>query len=374
MSHISLQCVNCRASFPANMSRLLCDKCQAPLDVFYESPGGESDAGGESAPRMPKPTHEGSVMVTLGEGNTPVVELTKVGKLLGSERLYGKLEFLNPTGSFKDRGTATLISVALELGVAEIVEDSSGNAGASIAAYTARAGIKAHIFAPAGAPSNKIRQIRVYGAEAHLVEGLREAATQAAVEFYRKNDLLYASHNLSPYFVEGTKTFAYEVFEQFADGLPAHIVMPVGNGSLFIGAWKGFQELKAGGHIGGIPTLHCIQAQAVRPIVDAFQGRQWSAEDAQPTVAGGISVANPPRLSQVVAIVRASGGQALAVSESEILRWHGLLSAQEGIYAEPTSAAAFAGVDALIRQGHIGSGDLTLVPITGFGLKDTTEY
>ena len=323
---------------------------------------------------MPKPTHEGLPAVTLGEGDTPVVALSRAGEILGSDGLQGKLEFLNPTGSFKDRGTATLMSVALEHGVTEIVEDSSGNAGASIAAYSARAGIKAHIFAPANAPANKVRQIQVYGAEAHLIEGPREAATKAAVDFYRKNDLTYASHNLSPYFLEGTRSFAYEVFQQFGEGLPDHIVMPVGNGSLFIGAWKGFQELQSAGHIDRLPTMHCIQAQAVSPIVNAFQRRRWSAEDARPTAAGGISVGSPPRLSQVVDIIRASGGQALAVEEADILRWHGLLSSREGIYAEPTSAAVFAGVEALVNQGHIRRQDVTLVPITGFGLKDTAEY
>lgn len=374
MSHISLHCVQCGASFPANMLILQCDRCQSPLDVFYEVITSQSPPRDLSARQMPIPMHDESAGVTLGEGDTPVVLLPKVGQLLGSERIYGKLEFLNPTGSFKDRGTATLISVALEHGVKEIVEDSSGNAGASIAAYSARAGIKAHIFAPADAPSSKIRQIKVYGGEAHLIAGPREAATEAAVDFYQKNNLLYASHNLSPYFVEGTKAFAYEVLKQFGDGLPDHIVMPVGNGSLFIGAWKGFQELKAGGHIKDIPTLHCVQAQAVRPIVDAFEGLEWSIKNVQQTVAGGISVGNPPRLQQVVSIIHATGGQAVAVSESEILRWHGLLSAQEGIYAEPTSAAAFAGVESLIKQGHIKRDEVTLVPITGFGLKDTAEY
>lgn len=374
MPHFSLQCVECLATYPADMATLRCDSCHSPLDVLYAKPVANSTADSDSGPQMLTPIHNGSTTVTLGEGNTPVVALPKVGALLGSEAFHVKLEFLNPTGSFKDRGTATLISVAKENGVTEIVEDSSGNAGASIAAYSARAGIKAHIFVPANAPASKIRQIQVYGAETHLIEGPRESATSAAVDFYRRNNLLYASHNLSPYFVEGTKTFAYDVYAQFGSGLPDHIVMPVGNGSLFIGAWKGFQELRAAGFIEDIPKLHCIQAEAVRPIVDAYQGRQWSSENVRPTVAGGISVGSPPRLSQVVGILRAGGGQALAVSEDEILRWHGLLSSQEGIYAEPTSAAAFAGVEALIKEGHVRRGDVTLVPVTGFGLKDTAEY
>ena len=373
MPHIRFQCFQCHSQCPADMTTLECSSCRSPLDVFYETPMATLDTKVSMQPLMPEPFHDSSSRITLGEGNTPVVALDKAGAILNSERLFGKLEFLNPTGSFKDRGTATLISVAVEYGVTEIVEDSSGNAGASVAAYSARAGIKAHIFAPAGAPPSKIRQIQVYGAEAHLIDGPREAATDAAVEFYKSNGLLYASHNLSPYFVEGTKSFAYEVFEQFPDGLPDHIVMPVGNGSLFIGAWKGFQELKAAGYISRIPTLHCVQAQAVRPIVDAFLDKSTTNEG-QTTVAGGISVGNPPRLSQVVDIVRTSGGQALAVSEADILRWHALLSSTEGVYCEPTSAAAFAGAEALIKLGLIKKEETTLIPVTGFGLKDTTEY
>ena len=169
---------------------------------------------------------------------------------------------LNPTGSFKNRGSGVLMSLAVEAGVTEVVEDSSGNAGASIAAYAARAGIGAHIFAPSSAPSAKLDQIAVYGATTHLIEGNRQDVTDAAMEFAGHNSIVYASHNLSPYFTEGTKTFAYEIVEQFNGGLPEHIVIPVGNGSLLIGAHRGFSEMKPRGAISAIPKLHAIQARA----------------------------------------------------------------------------------------------------------------
>ena len=144
------------------------------------------------------PFSDAGSMPTLGEGGTPVVGLTGLGGALGLERLDAKLEYMNPTGSYKDRGTVVMLAVARELGVREVVEDSSGNAGASVSAYSARAGIKAHIFAPATAPAAKLRQIRVYGAEVHSIEGPREAATEAAVAFCGENDLVYASHAWSP--------------------------------------------------------------------------------------------------------------------------------------------------------------------------------
>jgi threonine synthase len=316
------------------------------------------------------PLHDPDAVVSLGEGNTPCVEMADLGKLLGLRRLYGKLEFLSPTGSFKDRGTAVMMSVAREQGVTEIVEDSSGNAGASVAAYAAKVGIKSHVFAPASAPAAKVGQIRVYGACTRSIEGAREAATAAAVDFHVERGLVYASHNLSPYFIEGTKTFAYEVAAQTQGDLPEHIVVPVGNGSLFIGAWKGFSELKDAGRIARIPRLHCIQASAFMPIVAAYQGIEWTAQPGAKTVAGGISAADPPRKREILRVLRDSVGVALAVEDEEILRWQRLLAEEEGIYAEPTSAAAFAGLEALVRGGHIGDSESVLVPVTGSGLKD----
>jgi threonine synthase len=371
MSHITLRCTECGAVRDADMSALRCEECDSPLEVAYvdtapstPSPQPPRWAG---AP-IPLPLHD--AVVSLGEGNTPCVEMAALGKLLGLRRLYGKLEFLSPTGSFKDRGTAVMMSVAREQGVTEIVEDSSGNAGASVSAYAAKVGIKAHVFAPASAPAAKVGQIRVYGARTHSIEGSREAATSAAVDFHVERGLVYASHNLSPYFVEGTKTFAYEIADQMQGDLPEHVVVPVGNGSLFLGAWRGFSELKDTGRIPRIPRLHCIQASAFMPIVAAYQGIEWTAQPGAMTVAGGISAADPPRLREILRVLRDSSGVALAVEDEEIIRWQRLLAEEEGIYAEPTSAAAFAGLESLVRSGHIGNSESVLVPVTGTGLKD----
>ena len=173
------------------------------------------------APAVPTPLHHPHDAITLGEGGTPSVALRSVSKHLGVDDIRAKLELMNPTGSFKDRGTAVMMSVAVELGVTEVVEDSSGNAGASVAAYAARADIRAHIFAPASAPAAKLDQIAVYGATLHRIEGDRQAVTDAAIDFAERKAMVYASHNLSPYFTEGTKSFAYEVVAQFGKDLPA---------------------------------------------------------------------------------------------------------------------------------------------------------
>ena len=306
----------------------------------------------------------------MGEGGTPTVAIRNIGERLGAERLYAKLEMMNPTGSFKDRGTAVLMSIAAESGVKEVVEDSSGNAGASVAAYAARAGIRAHIFAPASAPTAKLDQISVYGATTHLIEGNRQDVTDAAVEFAERNSTVYASHNLSPYFTEGTKSFAYEISDQFDGELPRHIVIPVGNGSLLIGAHIGFRELKRAGRIANIPRLHAIQASAVMPLAAAFEDESQPPPPVGSTIAGGIAVGNPPRLRQCLHVLRDTGGSALAVEDSDILRWQRMLAREEGIFVEPTSAAAFAGVESLLESGTIQRSESIVAVATGFGLKD----
>ena len=345
------------------MYTLACTQCGSPLKVDY------ADAVPADG-TMRLPLHEPSAAVTLGEGNTPIVRLPAAGDLAGVEGLYAKLEFANPTGSYKDRGSTVMMSAAKEHGVTEVVEDSSGNAGASVAAYAARAGIGAHIFALASAPKAKLQQISVYGAKLHAVEGPREATTVAARRFFEDRRLVYASHTLSPFFIEGIKSFAYEVATQLADAIPDHVLFPVGNGSLLIGAFKGFEELVAQGRIPRIPRLHAIQAAAVMPVVASVTGEPWSKEEAAPTVAGGISVVDPLHLHRMAPIVHATGGAAAAVGEDDILRWQKLLAQKEGVFGEPTSAAAFAGLQVLVGRGVIGRDDTVLVPVTGSGLKD----
>ncbi len=371
MSHVSLRCESCGAAHPSNMDILGCHGCGCPLDVEYTAAGPSVPIAGYDV-RMP--FHEPAATLSLGEGNTPVVELSKIGEALGIKRLDVKLEFMNPTGSYKDRGTAVMLSVARELGIREIVEDSSGNAGASVSAYAARSGIKAHIFAPASAPAAKLKQIRVYGAEVHAIEGSRDDTTDAAIAFYKRNGLVYASHAWSPFFFEGTKTFAFEVARRYGGEPPSHVVFPVGNGGLFLGAWRGFSELLDDGRIGRMPRLHAVQAANAMPITARSRGGGWSQADAQPTIAGGISVAAPARGGQVVDVLRRANGTAVAVAETEIASMQKALARDEGIFAEPTSAAALAGIHHLAAEGVIAPGDSVLAPITGFGLKDEVRF
>ena len=372
MAHITLVCSSCGDTQAADMAVLSCLRCGSPVEVEYVV-GGPPSPGhgqGDAASTVPSPLHDPTMAVSLGEGRTPCVRLSETGRVLGIDRLYAKLEFMSPTGSFKDRGSAVLMSVAREYGVPELVEDSSGNAGASIAAYAARAGIRAHIFAPSSAPATKVRQIGVYGAEAHLIAGPRQAAADAAVAFCEDRGLIYASHALSPFFLEGTKTFAYELVQQFAGELPADILFPVGNGTLYIGAFRGFEELRRTGLIARLPRMHCVQTAAVRPVVAAFTDEAWRPAEAGPTAAVGIAIARPPRLDRMVSILRTTGGTAVIVEEEAILRWQKLLAESEGVFVEPTSAVVLVGLDRLVQTGAIGNAGSVVVPLTGSGLKD----
>jgi threonine synthase len=306
------------------------------------------------------PVHEDRNVVSLGEGFTPLVR----SEIYGHE-VWFKSEFLGPTGSFKDRGATVLISVLKELGISTVVEDSSGNAAASIAAYCARAGIHARIFVPAHASPAKLAQIAIYGAELVPIEGPRENSAVAAQEAAR--DAYYASHNYNPLFVEGTKTFAYEIWEQLGCA-PDNVVLPVGNGSLFMGAYIGFKDLAEAGLIDNMPRLFGVQAKACAPIYEAFVRGD---EDARPvesgkTAAEGIHIARPVRGRVVLRAVGQTDGKMLAVDEAEIRSSQSDL-AQQGLFVEPTSAVAVAALQRLAAV--LEPGQMTVVGLTGSGLK-----
>ena len=185
----------------------------------------------------------------------------------------------------------------------------------------------------------------------------------------RETGLPYLSHNLSAYFAEGMKGFAYEVAASPAASV-GHVLFPVGNGSLLVGTHKGFGELIEAGTLASEPKLHAVQAEAVRPIEAALGRRPWYFDPAVTTVAGGISVSAPPRLQQAVAVVRATGGGAAAVDDDAVLSWQRRLARSEGVFCEPTSAAVLAGLERLLALGTVEPGASVLVPITGSGLKE----
>lgn len=283
-----------------------------------------------------------------------------------------KLDFLCPTGSYKDRGSAVMISKLKEWGVADIVEDSSGNAGASIAAYASRAGIRANIYVPAATSAGKVAQIEMYGADLIKVPGSREDTTAAA--FHAARAKFYASHNWSPYFLAGMKTAAYEIAEQLAWKVPDWIVTPVGGGGLLVGLYLGFHDLLAAGMIQRAPRLAAVQASACDPVYRAWRAHLQNVPvvDKRPTAAEGISVAKPVRGKAILQAIRESNGVVTTVEDEEV--WTALETlGQEGIYVEPTAAAAPAALRKLQQADVVGTDEMVVVMLTGSGLKATDK-
>jgi threonine synthase len=306
-------------------------------------------------------------VVTLGEGGTPLVAANVTG-----QRVLLKLDYLCPTGSYKDRGATVLVSKLREWGVSEIVEDSSGNAGAAVAAYAAAAGIAASIFVPAHTSAGKAAQIVRYGAQLVRVPGPREATTQAALAAAERS--FYASHNWSPYFHAGVKTLAYEIAEQLQWTAPDWIVTPLGGGSLVTGMYQGFGDLRREGIIGRLPRFAAVQSERCAPVYHAWrQGlKDVPPVEKQDTAAEGIALTSVVKGPAILEALRGANSVLLTVSDAEL--WMALEHlAGRGFYVEPTSAVAVAALPHLRRQGLAGPNDRVVVVLTGSGLKATDK-
>jgi threonine synthase len=302
-------------------------------------------------------------IVSLGEGWTPLI----AGKWEGASTLF-KLEFVMPTGSFKDRGTTALVSYLRSRGIDHVLEDSSGNAGASLSAYAAAAGMRCRILVPETASYPKIAQIAACGADVLTIRGSRQDVADAAEAM--SSEIFYASHNWVPFFTEGTKTLAYELWEQLGFHAPDNVVTPLGYGSNVMGCLRGFDELQRSGEIERAPRIFGVQAENCAPYAAAYRAKSETLvpTEVTPTIAEGIASSKPTRVKEVLNGVRASGGGIVAVSEAEIVDALRSLAAK-GFYVEPTSAAGAAGLTKLMASGAIKPGETTVLVLTGSGLK-----
>ena len=348
-----------------------CPRCGGPLEYRRELPDiSPGDLVGRGVWRY-APFLPDVEPVTLGEGATPLVGSVRLGRELGVEILF-KLEGGNPTGSFKDRGASVLVSVLRGFGVRRVADDSSGNAAAALAAYAVRTGMEATLYVPAHASPKKLAQIEAYGAGLVRVPGPRSAATAALVDAATGGGFVYASHNESPYFIQGLKTIAYEIYEDLGYEVPDHVVVPLGGGGLFLGICLGFRELLELGWIESMPRIHAVQAEACAPVARAWELGETAPVrvDPVPTVAEGVCIADPPRGREILRALRDCDGAAVAVGEGEIEAARGELAAREGIYVEPTSALVLPGLERLVRKGIVGRSETVVLLLTGSGLKD----
>jgi threonine synthase len=303
--------------------------------------------------------------VTLGEGCTPLVRRN----WHGASALF-KLEWFAPTGSFKDRGASVMVSVLRQQGIERILEDSSGNGGAAIAGYAAAAGIRAKILVPAYTQPAKTIQMRAYGAEVELVPGTRQDTAEEAAR--QAKQIFYASHNWQAFFLQGTKTLAYELWEDLGFRAPDNIIVPTGAGSNVLGCDIGFGELLRHREIERLPKIFAVQPENCAPIHASFAAGsdQLVPVDAMPTIAEGTSITHPVRLKQVLEAIRRTKGATVTVSEQEIIAAVREL-ASTGLYAEPTSAIAGAALTKLFASETIRQNETTVVVLTGSGLKAT---
>jgi threonine synthase len=303
-------------------------------------------------------------LITMGEGFTPLTPVNLNGKTIGI-----KQEQLFSTGSYKDRGATVLMTHAQHIGVKNVVQDSSGNAGCAIAAYAALAGIQCTIYLQADTAPAKIAQMKSYGANIEYVNGTREGVAEAILKV--ADERYYASHSWNPFFFQGTKTFAYEICEQLGWKAPDSVVLPAGNGTLVIGCYIGFMDLLKAGIIDKMPKLIAIQAEHCAPLAAAFNANKtmYDAVKTEPTLAEGIAIAKPIRGHQIMQYVRESKGTFITVTEAEIKDAF-LLCARKGFYIEPTSAATIAGV-LRYMEGYEDENIVSL--FSGHGLKSTDK-
>lgn len=314
--------------------------------------------------RRAMPLEPGSV-ISLGEGCTPLVP-----REINGARTFCKLEWFNPSGSFKDRGASVMLSLLRAQGIAHVLEDSSGNGGAAIATYAAAGGLAATIFVPESTSPAKTVQSLAVGAAVKKIPGSRQDCAEAAEREAEK--IFYASHNWHPFFLHGTKTLAYELWEDFGFQVPDAVIIPCGAGSNVLGCQIGFSELMRAGAIEKMPKLFAVQPKNVSPIAAAFLAGSEDPVETEilPTIAEGTAIAKPLRLREVLGALTESQGGAVTVTEQEIADALFAL-ASVGLYVEPTCATTAAAHKKLLESGAIGPDELTVLVLTGTGLKAT---
>jgi threonine synthase len=364
---MTIYCLNCRRPYPEEGTPYKCPKCGGLFDVApleFDPAQVDNSARGIWRYRHTFVGLPGTFdAVSLGEGATPLVWAGAFGR-----QIAFKCEYLNPTASFKDRGTSVITTFLKSRGATTLVEDSSGNAGASLAAYAARAGTKAEIYVPASASGPKRQQIEFHGAELHPIEGSRSDVTEALISRVSKlsdGSVAYASHASLPVNIPGYATAAYEIYEQMG-GAPGAVIVPAGQGGLLLGIYRGFDALKRAGLIKSIPYMVGVQARACSPlwVLSTAGMSAWGFITEGQTLAEGVRVKSPLRAGALLQMVEAGNGEFIPVDETDILRGRDEL-ALRGLYVEPTSAIVWSALEQTIERLP----EPIAVVLTGSGFK-----
>jgi threonine synthase len=373
---VDLRCTRCERVLSLDEVHNLCE-CGAPLSTSYDLRRAARELHREDlAERVASlwryrdmlPVQSAEHVVTLGEGMTPLLELARLGARRGLPGLRLKDESLNPTNSFKARGMALAVSRALELGLRHLALPTAGNAGCALAAYAARAGLRASVFMPDDTPRAFVEECRALGAEVELVDGLIHDCARRVAAGKEQHGWFDLSTLKEPYRLEGKKTLGYELAEQLGWKLPDVIVYPTGGGTGLVGMWKAFAELEALGWVEAArPRMVTVQAEGCAPIVRAFHAGAERAEIWQnaSTFALGLRVPTAVADFLMLRALRESRGTAVAVSEAEIASAGRELAVEEGIFASPEGAATWAAVRQLQQRGELHPEDEIVLFNTG---------
>jgi threonine synthase len=382
MNVTHLECSLCGLRHEAGVLQDLCVECAKPLLVRYDLFEAARTMTRESLRtrgsnmwryREVLPVSDELNVVTLGEGWTPLLHADRLAETLPVKiELFIKDEGQNPTQSFKARGMSAAISMAKEFGIKKVAVPSAGNAAGALAAYAARAGMEAFIFMPADTPKANIIECRQTGANVTLIDGLITDCGRIVAERKNAGGWFDVSTLKEPYRVEGKKTMGYELAEQLDGDLPDVILYPTGGGTGLIGMWKAFDEMQQMGWIGSKrPRMISVQSSGCAPIVRAFEnGERFAAEfENAATVASGLRVPKAIGDFLILDALRASGGEAVAVDDEELIAAVGEIGSAEGIFAAPEGAACLSALRKLTQQGKINEGETVVIFNTGSGVK-----
>ncbi|MBX5328423.1 MAG: threonine synthase [Candidatus Bathyarchaeota archaeon] len=370
---MSLRCVQCGSKFPLYPSKIKCDKCEGPLE--YDgglSRNSKVKFSGQLRfwrykPLLPPVRH----MVSLGEGGTPLHKAERLAKSIGLKELYLKDETRNPTNSYRDRAAALLISNAIDLHHTAVVCASNGNMGASLSAYSAKAGLTCHVIVPKLVDVGKLAQMLAYDAVIEEFGELLDDSIRKAQALAKETGWYQATAELNPLSIEAQKTISYEISEQL--GVPDWLIVSIGSGGTIYSLWKGFKELKQLGIIKSLPKMVGVQPEGCASIVKTLTEKRAKVEKARnpSTRALAILVAEPLQGELAIKALRESNGLALTVSDAEIFAAELQIAKLEGIFAEPASSTTIAALKKLVEEGKISKTDNVVSLITGSGLKAT---
>lgn len=378
-----LKCVKCGREFIPQGIQYHCPDCgvEGTLDVLYDLDSIKHKITRESFKKEEEhslwryidllPVRERPGCLNLQVGWTPLYRARKIEELLGLEEIYVKDDGRNPTASFKDRASAIGVAKAIELEKDIICAASTGNAASSLSGFAACAGIATYIFVPASAPSAKITQLLIYGANVVLVDGTYDQAFDLCLKASEEFGWYNRSCAINPYLVEGKKTVSFELMEQLNWQVPDRVIMSIGDGCCISGAWKGFRELYELGLIDKLPRMVGVQAIGSNPVNRAFREGLNHFEYIKPdTLADSISVGIPRNGLKALRTLRQSNGDVADVSDCEILDAMKELARLTGVFGEPAGVTGFAGLKKMVREGRIGKDESVVLVVTGNGLKD----